>query len=277
MLEARGIVLERRGRRLLDGIDLAIPAGRVTAIIGPNGAGKSMLLKVLAGELKPSIGSIVLDDRDLRTFSAAALSRRRAMVPQATSLSFPFTVIEVVRLGASVPGFDSIETPAHRIADRALQAVDLESFRTRLYSELSGGEKQRVHIARALCQLDAAHRKPGEAAILILDEPTSSLDLAHQIRVLDEARRQAETGRAVLVVLHDLNLAAAWADDIVLMSSGRILARGSPVVVFNDELLSAAYGCEIRVNRAPPQGVPYMLPQLLTTSPPGSIAINNPY
>lgn len=266
MLEARGIVLERGGRRLLDGIDLAITPDRVTAIIGPNGAGKSMLLKVLAGELKPNMGSVQLDGRDLRTFTPEVLSRRRAMVPQATSLSFPFTVIEVVRLGASVPGFDGVETAAHRIADQALRAVDLESFRARFYSELSGGEKQRVHIARALCQLDAAHRAADEAAILMLDEPTSSLDLAHQVRVLDEARRQAEIGRAVLVVLHDLNLAATWADDIVLMSAGHVLSRGSPSEIFNDEVLSAAYGCEIRVNRAPPSGVPYMLPQLLTTA-----------
>lgn len=268
MLEARGLVLERRGRRLLDSIDLKITPGRVIAIIGPNGAGKSMLLRVLAGELAPSAGSVLLDGRDLRTISAAELARRRAMVPQATNLSFPFTVIEVVRLGASVPGFDGIGSRAHMIADQALQSVDLEGFHTRLYSELSGGEKQRVHIARALCQLDAAHRPAEQAAILMLDEPTSSLDLAHQARVLDEARRQALRGRAVLVVLHDLNLAAAWADDIVLICKGRILARGTPAEIFNDELLSTAYGCPILVNQTPPQGVPYMLPHMLAVAPP---------
>lgn len=267
MLEAHGIVLERGKRRLLDGIDLVVSVGRVTAVIGPNGAGKSTLLKVLAGELKPNAGSVLLDGRDLRAISPAALSRRRAMVPQATMLSFPFTVLEVVRLGASVPGFDGVGTAAHRIADQALRVVDLEGFSARLYSELSGGEKQRVHIARALCQLDAAQRSASEAAILMLDEPTSSIDLAHQVRVLQEARRQAALGRAVLVVLHDLNLAAAWADEIVLMSGGLILSHGSPSEIFNDELLSSAYGCEIKVNRAPPPGVPYMLPQLLTTVP----------
>jgi iron complex transport system ATP-binding protein len=267
MLEARGIVLERRGRRLLDGIDLAIGSGRVTAIIGPNGAGKSMLLRVLAGELSPTGGSVRLDGSELGTFSATALSHRRAVVPQSTNLSFPFTVVEVVRLGASVPGFDGIRTRAHEIADQALSTVGLDGFSTRLYNELSGGEKQRVHIARALCQLDAAHRAEGETAVLMLDEPTSSLDLAHQVRILNEARRQAAMGRAVLIVIHDLNLAAAWADDIVLLGAGRILARGRPTDIFDNEILSDAYGCAIEVNRTPEAGVPYMLPHSLAAGP----------
>lgn len=267
MLETRGLVLERRGRRILDRIDLALAPGVVTAIIGPNGAGKSMLLKVLAGELAPSAGRVLLDGHDLRSFSPAALARRRAVVPQATSLSFPFTVIEVVRLGASVPGFDSIDSRVNRLAEQVLRAVDLEGFDGRLYGELSGGEKQRVHIARALCQLEAARRDAGEAAVLMLDEPTSSLDLAHQARVLDEARRQAGLGRAVVVVVHDLNLAAAWADDIVLVAAGRIRARGKPVEIFDDAILSAAYGCAIRVNCIPAPGTPYMLPHMLATVP----------
>jgi len=263
MLEAREIVLERRGRRLLGGIDLTIAVGRVTAIIGPNGAGKSMLLRVLAGELSPTGGIVRLAGKELSTFSAAQLSRRRAVVPQSTNLSFPFTVVEVVRLGASVPGFDGVRTRAHEIADQALNTVGLANFSNRLYNELSGGEKQQVHIARALCQLDAAHRNADETTILMLDEPTSSLDLAHQVRILNEARRQASIGRAVLIVIHDLNLAAAWADDIVLLAAGRILARGRPVDIFDNRILSDAYGCAIEVNRAPEAGVPYMLPHSL--------------
>lgn len=266
MLEAREIVLERRGRRLLNGIDLAVAVGRVTAIIGPNGAGKSMLLKVLAGELPPTAGSVRLDGKELSTFSAATLAHRRAVVPQSTNLSFPFTVVEVVRLGASVPGFDGIRTRAHEIADQALSTVGLEGFTERLYNELSGGEKQRVHIARALCQLDAAHHVDGETTILLLDEPTSSLDLAHQVRILNEARRQASIGRAVLIVIHDLNLAAAWADEIVLLSAGRVRARGRPADIFDNRILSDAYGCSIEVNKAPEAGVPYMLPHSLAAA-----------
>jgi iron complex transport system ATP-binding protein len=235
----------------------------VTAIVGPNGAGKSTLLKALSGEIRPSQGEVLLDERNLATFSAGELSGRRAVVAQSTALSFPFSVIEVVRLGASVPGFDRENAHANRVAEDALCDVGLEPFRDRLYLELSGGERQRVHIARALCQLNAAGQRPEETKALLLDEPTSSLDLAHQSLVLGEAREQARNGRAVAVVLHDLNLAAAWADDIVLLSGGRVAARGAPEAIFNDDLLSAAFGCSIKVNTPPPPGVPYMLPHLL--------------
>ena len=267
MLEARAVTVERRGRKLLDDVYVKVPPGRVTAIVGANGSGKSTLMKALAGEMKPCDGDVLLDGRNLKAFTAANLARRRAMVPQATSLSFPFIVIEVVRLGASVPGFDAITTRAHAIAEEALLAVDLAAFRERLYYELSGGEKQRVHIARALCQLAAATRGPQDSAVLLLDEPTASLDLPHQALVLDQARQQAEAGRAVAVVLHDLNLAAAWADELIVLKSGRVLARGAPAAVFNDALLSEAYGCPIRTNATPAPGTPYLLPHLLRLLP----------
>ncbi len=266
MLEARGVTVERRGRKLLDDVSVTVPQGRVTAIIGANGAGKSTLIKVLSGEIRPSQGEALLDGRDLRTFSAAELSRRRALVPQSTTLSFPFSVMEVVRLGASVPGFDDGNEHANRIAEDALSDVDLQGFRDRLYSELSGGERQRVHVARALCQLNCAVELQGETKALLLDEPTSNLDLAHQSLVLAEAREQAREGRAVAIVLHDLNLAAAWADEIVLLHAGRVAARGAPAAIFRDDLLSAAFGCAIQANKVPPPGVPYMLPHLLRPS-----------
>ena len=266
MLEARSVSVVRSGRRLLDDVSVEIPPGRVTAIVGANGSGKSTLMKVLAGELKPTDGAVFLDGRNLKSFSAADLARRRAMVPQSTTLSFPFIVIEVIRLGASVPGFDSMPARARNIADQALLAVDLADFCRRPYYELSGGEKQRVHIARALCQLAAAHRRPEDTAILLLDEPTASLDLSHQALVLDQARQQAVAGRAVAVVIHDLNLAAAWADHLIVLCRGRVLARGTPVEIFDDALLSAAFGCPIKANRTPAPGVPYMLPHLLRPS-----------
>jgi iron complex transport system ATP-binding protein len=263
MLEAQGITVERGGRKLLDDVFASVQPGLVTAIVGPNGAGKSTLLKVLAGELKPTSGKVVLDGRSLATFSAAELAARRATVPQSTALSFPFTVIEVVKLGASVPGFDQDPIQSRRIADDALADMALEAFRDRLYAGLSGGERQRVHIARALCQLSSAQRHREQTAVLLLDEPTSSLDLAHQSLVLGEVREQASDGRAVAVVLHDLNLAAAWADDVVLMSKGRIAARGAPAAIFKDDLLSSVFGCAIEANRTPPAGVPYLLPHFL--------------
>lgn len=263
MLEAQGITVERGGRKLLDEVFASVQPGLVTAIVGPNGAGKSTLLKVLAGELKPTSGKVLLDGRSLATFSAAELAARRVTVPQSTALSFPFTVIEVVKLGASVPGFDQDPVQSRRIADDALADMALEAFRDRLYAGLSGGERQRVHIARALCQLNSVQRHREQTAVLLLDEPTSSLDLAHQSLVLGEVREQAGDGRAVAVVLHDLNLAAAWADDVVLMSKGRIAARGAPAAIFKDDLLSSVFGCAIQANRTPPAGVPYLLPHLL--------------
>lgn len=267
MLEAKGITVERSGRKLLDNVSVAIVPERVTAIVGPNGAGKSTLIKVLAGEIVPTHGDVELDGRSLKTFRAAELAARRAIVPQSTFLSFPFSVIEVVKLGASVPGFDQNPEHSTRIAEDALCDVGLTDFRDRTYSQLSGGERQRVHVARALCQLNASVRRQTQTAVLLLDEPTSSLDLSHQSLVLGEARAQADDGRAVAVVLHDLNLAAAWADEVILMNSGGIAARGPPSAIFQDDLLSAVFGCPIRANVPPPAGTPYMLPHFLRSGP----------
>jgi iron complex transport system ATP-binding protein len=267
MLEARGVTVERSGRKLLDDVSIAIQPERVIAIVGPNGAGKSTLIKALAGEITPTYGDVLLDGRNLKSFRAAELAARRAIVPQSTVLSFPFSVIEVVKLGASVPGFDQNPEHSTRVAADALADVGLTDFRDRLYAQLSGGERQRVHVARALCQLNSGIRRHAQTAVLLLDEPTSSLDLSHQSLVLGEARSQADEGRAVAVVLHDLNLAAAWADEIVLMCSGRIADRGPPSEIFRDDLLSAVFGCPIQANVTPPAGTPYMLPHFLGSKP----------
>jgi iron complex transport system ATP-binding protein len=260
MLEARGICVEAGGHALLADVDLGIVPGRVTVLIGPNGAGKSTLLRVLSGEMSPTRGTASLDGVPLGTFSAAELARRRAVVPQSSTVAFPFTVREVVMLGVTVPGFALPDQAARARADTALDAVDLMPFAERLYPTLSGGERQRVHIARALCQLAAGARRHAESGCFLLDEPTASLDLAHQGHVLSAMRRQAGSGLAVLAILHDLNLAAAVADHLVLLAAGRVAAAGSPREVLSDELLSAAYGCRITPNRAPDQGRPFVLP-----------------
>jgi iron complex transport system ATP-binding protein len=260
MLRTRSATYRVGEKALVANVDLALRPGVFTAIIGPNGAGKSTLLKLLSGELKPTAGAVELDGRSLGTYQASALARRRAVVPQATVLSFPFTAAEVVLLGATVPGFVSPPDHIERAAMESLRTVGMLDLADRLYTHLSGGERQRVHIARALLQLAIADRDGREASILLLDEPTASLDLAHQGVVLAEARRQAQGGRAVLAVLHDLNLAAAFADELILMSRGKIAARGAAREVLSDELLSLAYGCEIRTNRTPAQGVPFVLP-----------------
>lgn len=260
MLQASSATYRVGTKALVANVDLTLRPGRLVAVIGPNGAGKSTLLRLLSGELRPTSGRVELDGRTIGGYGAADLARRRAVVSQATALSFPFTVREVVLLGATVPGFVAPPERIERAAAECLRTVGLLGLEERLYTHLSGGERQRVHFARALLQLAIADGAREAPAILLLDEPTASLDLAHQGLVLSEARRQAHEGRAVLAVLHDLNLAAAFADELVLMSRGQIAAVGTADDVFRDELLSRSYGCEVRTNTTPAPGVPFVLP-----------------
>jgi iron complex transport system ATP-binding protein len=260
MLQARDVTYAINGSTLVAGVDVEVRPGRVVVLIGPNGAGKSTLLRLLGGELKPTRGEVLLDARALKSFSAAELARRRAVVPQASVLTFPFTVLEVVMLGVSVPGFDTAPPMARAAGLEALDAVGLRALASRLYVHLSGGERQRVHIARSLSQLATAAVHPGETRCLLLDEPTSSLDLAHQSLVLAAIRRQAGLGIAVVAVFHDLNLAAAAADELVLLEGGRVMAAGQAGEVLKDDLLSAAYGCQVLTNRTPGNGQPFVLP-----------------
>jgi heme transport system ATP-binding protein len=263
MLEARNITVKRGSKRLLDDASLSIVPGRLTAVIGPNGAGKSTLLRVIAGELAPNEGHVLLDGANIRDVPVARLATRRSVVAQSTTLSFPFTVHEVVMLGATVPGF-GVRDPAAAVAAReALHAVGLAEFETRMLNELSGGERQRVHIARALCQLATAPRAEPESAALLLDEPTASLDLKHQGDVLTVIKEQSLRGRAVMLVIHDLNLAAAFADEIVLMADGRIVGRGKPDDVLNEDLLSHTFGCRLRLVRSG-DGGQLVLPAAIT-------------
>ncbi len=263
MLTARRATFRINGKTLVSDIDITVPPGKLVVLVGPNGAGKSTLLRLLSGELKATSGSVELDGRALASFSAAELARRRAVVPQSTALSFPFTVREVVMLGATVPGFTSAPEHVERLASDCIRTVGLLALEHRLFTQLSGGERQRVHIARAMLQLAIAERPDDEPAILLLDEPTASLDLSHQGVVLEEARRQAREGRAVLAILHDLNLAAVFADELVLLSNGQVAARGAPAEVLRDDLLSRAYGCEVRTNITPAAGVPFVLPHAI--------------
>ncbi|MBS7542858.1 heme ABC transporter ATP-binding protein [Ancylobacter oerskovii] len=250
--EATGIDYAVPGRLLLDGADLSIRPGRVTALIGPNGAGKSTLLKVLSGEMRPKRGQVRVDGQDIAALGPARLARRRAVLPQDVQVAFPFTVAEVVAIGLP-PG----ERAPARIAG-ALAKVDLAGFRDRPYAALSGGEQQRVQIARALTQL-AGCDGPG---YLLLDEPTSSLDLSHQLMVVELARQVARAGGGVAAVLHDLNLAAMIADEIVALKGGKVAARGTPAEVLTDAVVADLYGVTARIGIAPTAG-PFLLPQAM--------------
>ena len=247
MLEARHIAVMAGQKRLIDDVSLTIVPGRLTAVIGPNGAGKSTLLRAMAGELKPSEGAVFLDGMAISQIPVARLAARRSVVAQSSTLSFPFTVLETVMLGATVPAFGIRDDAAAAAARDALAAVGLRDFEMRMLNELSGGERQRVHIARALCQLATAPRLATDSAALLLDEPTASLDLKHQCDVLSLIKAQSADGRAVMLVIHDLNLAAAFADEIVLMANGKIVGQGKPDDLLDEELLSRTFGCSLQI------------------------------
>jgi len=250
-----------RGRGLVTEASLGISSGEIVAVLGPNGAGKSTLLRLMAGELVPTAGRVVLVGDNVQNLKAPELARRRAVVAQASALSFPFTVEEVVRLGVSVPGLTRDAPRIDRAVADAIARVGLAGFAGRLFTELSGGERQRTHIARALCQLAIAREATSGGAVLLLDEPTSSLDIGHQRLALEALRREADAGVAVLTVMHDLNLAAAFADRLVVMSRGRIVATGTPRETLTQDVLERAYECPVAVARV--GDVPLVLPATL--------------
>ncbi|WP_454915710.1 heme ABC transporter ATP-binding protein [Xanthobacter sediminis] len=251
MYEAKAVRVAAGGRMLLDGVDLALRPGAVTVLAGPNGAGKSTLLKALSGEHRLAGGVVRLDGTDIRALPPAALARRRAVLPQAAEVAFAFSVAEVVAVGL-MGGADG----AARIA-RLLQQVDLPGFAERRYDSLSGGERQRVQLARVLAQLECG--MADTPSYLFLDEPTASLDLAHQLTVLRLARAHADAGGGVLAVLHDLNLAAMVADHMVVLAHGGIVAEGPVGAVLTDAVLHRAFGVRVKVGVAPPG--PFVLPQ----------------
>lgn len=246
------IGLERGGRRLLDQVSLTLEPGQVVVVVGPNGAGKSSLMKVLAGEIRPARGVVRLDGVEITRLAASVLARRRAVLAQSSEVAFPFTVGEVVSIGLIDPVVD-----AARRVEELLDQVDLPGFAARRFEALSGGERQRVHLARILAQLGVARR--GAPGYLLLDEPTASLDLSHQLLVLEVARRHAREGGGVLAILHDLNLAAMVADELVVLQRGRVAARGAPGAVLQDDMLRRVFEVEARMN-VTPDG-PFLLPQ----------------
>lgn len=211
---------------ILNNISWDIEPGRITAVVGPNGAGKSTLLKILSGELLPTEGEILLHDRPLVHWSTVQLARMRSVLPQSFELSFDFTVAEVVSMGRMPHTIRSQTQTNPRICAEALQQVGMQDFAERLYTTLSGGEKQRVQLARVLAQVwpEASHPEP---RYLFLDEPTSNLDLHQKHTILSIARKFMHNHIGSVVVLHDLNLALKYADTAILINAGEMVEAGN--------------------------------------------------
>lgn len=260
ILEADDLSFAVRGSTLVRGASLALEAGETTIVVGPNGAGKSSLLKLLTGELSPSRGIVRMDGAALARIPAWELACRRAVMVQNQRLAFPFSVYEVARLGLEGVGRAQPRARKEQIVARALETAGVVGLAGRQYQTLSGGEQQRVQFARALCQLEAG-RSLARRQILFLDEPIGSLDLCHQLALLDAARTIAADGAAVLVVLHDLNLAVTYANRLVVMHEGAIVAQGEPSTILDDDLLRGVFRVSLSFSRLPPAGQPFLLPQ----------------
>ncbi|HEX8722184.1 MAG TPA: heme ABC transporter ATP-binding protein [Pyrinomonadaceae bacterium] len=249
MLEARGVTYSVGGKALISGVSVTFAAGRLHLIVGPNGAGKSTLVKVLARLLRPQEGEVRYEGADVRHAAEAELARRRAVLSQAVEIAFPLTVREVVMMGR-YPHFGGSPGPAdEKTVDDLMEFFEVTEFAGRNYQTLSGGERQRVNFARVLAQLWRTDSEPETAPAacryLFLDEPLTFLDIGHQIEFMKKVRGFADSPGVVTVgVVHDLNLAARFADQIVLLDRGRVVADGTPAEVLTAERIRAVFRVE---------------------------------
>lgn len=242
MLNAEHLGVELGGRTLLENVNLDVTPGEVVAVLGANGAGKSTLLRLLARELAPTVGAIQLNGRPIEHWSTSELARQRAVLPQSDALRFAFEVHQVVALGRFPWGVEAASR-AREVTNAAMHAADIFDLATRLYTELSAGERARVQFARVLAQI--WEPEPGRERFLLLDEPTASLDLAHQHSVLTTARCFAASGVGVVMVLHDPNLALLYADRTLLLKAGRVLAAGDTSKVLTVPMIRDTFGIDV--------------------------------
>lgn len=254
-LSATNLSLTLSDTPLLNAINIDVLPGKITTVLGPNGAGKTSLLRVLVGELAPGTGSVSLNARALSEWSPIQRAGMLAVLPQHSLLNFPFTAAEVVMLGRTP--HDTGIAHDREIVAQALQSVDGDYLAKRFYTQLSGGEKQRVHLARVLAQIWEPS-SDGER-YLILDEPTSSFDLAHQKLTLEVVRNLADRGVGVLMVIHDLNLAARCADQMFLMQCGRMVICGTPQEVLQRDIISRVFQVEASIGVHPVSGTPLVI------------------
>lgn len=242
MLKAQSISVTRHGQAVLDHASVDIRPGCLHVILGPNGAGKTSLLKALSGLTTADSGSILLDGENIQNYSVSERSLLLAVLLQEQSLDFPFQVRDVVSMGAYP--VDATLLEMDDVVKQAMAALEIEHLAERNYTALSGGEKQRTHVARLLVQTTSDTR------YVLLDEPLKAIDLKHQVALMQQFRAMADQGKAVLLVLHDLTLAAQFADIITLMDKGRIIQTGSVEQVMQADILSAVFQTPINTTEA---------------------------
>ena len=260
MLRADGIDAGFGPVDILRDIALAVSPGETVVLLGPNGAGKSTLLAAMSGALTVRRGAVTLDECALADWPQPLLARRRAVLAQHSALGFPFRALDVVLLGRSPWAGATSRSRDLAVATACLAEAAVTHLADRIYTTLSGGERQRVQLARVLAQIDfAGTPADGEARYLLLDEPTASLDPAHQQLTLATARRAAARGMGVLAVLHDLNLAAMYADRIAVMRAGRIVASGKPADVLTEAVVESVFDFTVRIERHPTRGCPLVV------------------
>lgn len=252
ILRAKDLVIKYDDRVVVDQVSVTLNPREVTAIIGPNGAGKSTLLRALNGYLQPTAGAITLDNKPLEQFNRRTIGRRIAVVAQEAEVRFPITVLEFVLGGRyawvtnTAWGWENASDL--KVADAVLAETELTDLAGRRMNQLSGGESQRAILARALAT---------EADFLLLDEPTANLDLSHQSSLLGVVRSRCDTREvAALFVTHDINLAAQFADTVVLMHKGRTIQSGTPGEVLQPKALEEVFGVKVLVDEHPVTGVP---------------------
>ena len=244
MLQAKNISKQTGKVKILQECSLQTEAGRFTAVVGPNGAGKTTLLNILSGETRKYQGELRLNGKPLSAYKNRDLSKIRAVLPQHTMVNFPFSVEQIVEIGRYAHQTTHAEN--QKIIGEVLELTHLTAFRSRPYQTLSGGEKQRVQMARAICQIWDPSPAP---KYLLLDEPTSSLDLARQHGLLALAKRLCRRNTGVLAILHDLNLALQYADDILFLKNGKTVAYGPCQTVATKEVIEATFSHPVRLIR----------------------------
>lgn len=270
MLNGDHISVTLKNRDILRDVSLTIAPGRFTAVVGANGAGKSTLLRVLSGELRATQGAVSINGNVVRSYSARALSLVRSVLPQHTQVQFSFSAEQVIQLGRQAHGATRAENDA--LIDEVVELTGVSAFRRRVYHTLSGGERQRVQLARVLAQVWEQTLFP---RYLLLDEPTSSLDIAQQDIIFTLARAACSRNIGVMAIVHDLNQAVQFADEMLFLKEGKVIAQGTPHTVFTKPVIEETFGCPVNLYHIADREHPLMVPDHLNGVSPSLLKVSS--